>query len=284
MLKRLIAILAAGAALSTSAAAAPQTDCPGDDCVVVGKWNFSIAVGAGIRTNPVVGMQNLPIVLVPEFSYYGERFFIDNLDFGFTLVDAPANTLSLIASPDYDRAFFYKSDLQNIFVSLGSPDVTGRETSTLNSKTEVPGTVSSAFPSEPRHITYLAGPEWTFKYFGVTGQLDLLHEITAQDHGNEVRAALGVPLLPKPNALSLNLGVTWKSAAIVNYYYGAPGVYEGGSALDPFIKLSYVRPLSRKWRFNAMVQYERLGDAIGDSPIIAKECVITAFVGAIYTF
>jgi outer membrane protein len=282
MHKRLIAILAAGAALGVQArAAAPQTDCPGDDCVVVGKWNFSVALGAGIRTNPLVNTENLPIVLVPEFSYYGKRFFIDNLDFGFTLLDEQANTLSLIATPDYDRAFFYRSDLQNTFVSVGS----GGVFDSVVPPQHIANTLrSDQFPARPRRVTYLAGPEWTFKYLGITGQLDVLHEITDQDQGTEVRAALGIPLLRRPDSLALNLGVTWKSSAIVNYYYGAPGVYQGGAALDPFLKLSYLRPLSKKWRFNAMVQYERLGDAIADSPIVAKSYVVTAFVGAVYSF
>jgi hypothetical protein len=43
-------------------------------------------------------------------------FFIENLDFGLTLKEAERNTLSIVASPDYDRVFFYLSDLQNIFV------------------------------------------------------------------------------------------------------------------------------------------------------------------------
>ena len=50
-------------------------------------------------------------------AYYGKRFFIDNLDVGFTLAENAVNTLSLVASPGYDRVFFYRSDLQNIFVT-----------------------------------------------------------------------------------------------------------------------------------------------------------------------
>src|SRR5207237_6354188 len=89
---------------------------PSDECVAVGRWNLSVALGAGIRTNPVVHSQDIPLVVVPQFSYYGKRFFIDNLDPGVTLFEGEASTLSLIASPGYDRVFFYRSDLQNIFI------------------------------------------------------------------------------------------------------------------------------------------------------------------------
>jgi len=252
------------------------------DCVAVGKWNFSVGLGAGVRTNPLVGGKDIPLVVIPQFSYYGKRVFIDDFDLGVTLVDNAKNTLNLIASPGYDRVFFYRNDLQNVFVGgfPFGPDIS------VAADVRVPSNTPSAvqFPPRTRRITYLAGPEWTFKYYGVSGQLDVLHDITGQDDGTEVRAALGVPLLQAKGSLSANIGITWKSAAIVNYYYGAPNIYQAGPALDPFLKLGYTLPLAGKWHFNAFAEYERLGSAIADSPIVAEHYVVTAFVGAVYTF
>ncbi len=148
---------------------------------------------------------------------------------------------------------------------------------------------SGEFPSRSRKVTYLAGPEWTFKHAGISGQLDYLHEylheITGRNHGDEIRAALGIPLgSALGGAWSANAGVTWKSAAIVNYYYGYPGLYRAGWALDPFVKIGYSRPLSRKWTFAAFVHCERLGNAIAASPIVDRHYVTTAFLGATYVF
>ena len=272
------------------AQADPADDCtgksgesgPSDDCVAVGKWNFSVALGAGERTNPVVGHADIPLVVIPHVSYYGKRFFIDNLDVGFTLAENAVNTLSLVASPGYDRVFFYRSDLQNIFV-------TGLPTASADAPVfyaRVPKDTPNAMPipPSPRHVTYLAGPEYTFKLHGISGQLDVLHDITDQDNGTEVRAAVGVPLIRSHGSLSANAGVTWKSAGIVNYYYGVPTVYRAGAVLDPFVKLGYTVPLSGHWQFSAFAQYEHMGSAIADSPIVAEHYVATAFVGANYTF
>jgi outer membrane protein len=99
-----------------------------------------------------------------------------------------------------------------------------------------------------------------------------------------MRAALGIPLGRLAGTWTANVGVTWKSAGIVNYYYGSPGVYEAGWALNPFAKIGYSRPLSRKWNLDAFVHCERLGNAISDSPIIGRHYVTTAFVGATYVF
>jgi MipA family protein len=245
------------------------------DCVAVGHWNFNISLGGGVRTDPVVHESAIPLVVIPQFSYYGKRVFIEDLDLGFTLTESDASTLSLIATPGYDRVFFDRSDLQNIFVT-GIP---------YSTEAAVVGPLrGQSVPRRTPDWTYLAGPEWTFETHGVTGQLDLLHEITARNHGNEVRAALGIPLIESTGSLSANVGLTWKSSAIVRYYYGVPGVYKGGWALDPFVKFGYSRPLSSKWRLTAFAEYEHLGSAIGDSPVVNAHYVLTVFAGATYAF
>lgn len=272
----------AGATLAEEDCAASS-----DDCVPVGGWSLSVALGAGVRTNPLVHGQDIPLVVVPQFSYYGKRFFIDNLDPGVTVFEGDSNTLSLVASPGYDRVFFYRSDLQNLFIGATAL-AAGGSTAFRPPSPEVRGetpTPLRPLPERARKVTYLAGPEWTFKHAGISGQLDYLHEITGRNHGDEIRAALGIPLgTAAGGTWSANLGATWKSAAVVNYYYGYPGIYDAGWALDPFVKVGYSRPLSSKWTFGAFVHCERLGNAIAYSPIVDRRYVTTAFVGATYVF
>jgi MipA family protein len=272
--------------VTTATFAAAECTAPTNECVAVGSWSFSVALGAGVRTNPLIHGQDIPLVVVPQFSYYGKRFFIDNLDPGVTLFDGESNTLSLVASPGYDRVFFYRSDLQNFFVFsstsfAGSSGATGKPSPAVQ---DLPANAQQ-LPQPARKVTYLAGPEWTFKHGRLTGQVDFLHEITGHTHGDEMRAALGMPIgSALGGTLSTRVGVTWKSAATVNYYYGYPGLYQGGWALNPFVKLGYSRPLSRKWKLDAFVHVERLGNAISDSPIVDRHYVTTAFIGATYSF
>jgi outer membrane protein len=271
---------------TTATFAAGECTAPTNECVLVGSWNLSVSLGAGVRTNPLVNGRDIPLILVPQFSYYGKRFFIDNLDPGVTLFDGESNTLSLIASPGYDRVFFYRSDLQNFFV-FSSASFAGSGASAGKPSPAVQELPANAhlLPQPARKVTYLAGPEWTFKHGRVIGQLDFLHEITGHTHGDELRAALGIPIGPLlGGTVSTRFGVTWKSAATVNYYYGYPGVYQAGWALNPFAKLGYSRPLSRKWKLDAFVHVERLGNAISDSPLVDRHYVTTAFIGATYSF
>jgi MipA family protein len=277
-------------ALAPTASALAEEDCkgPAADCVAVGGWNFSVSLGAGVRTDPVVHEGTIPLVVIPRFSYYGKRFFIDDLDAGVTLLDTEQTTVSLIASPGYDRVFFYRSDPQNVFVTgvnAFNANV-GPITPLVRNNPDGTTTVVPAvkFPPRSRQWTYLAGPEWTFKYGTVTGQLDLLHEITGHHHGDEIRAALGIPLSHVGGSWTGNVGLTWKSSAVVNYYYGASGIYDPGPALNPFIKLAFARPLKGKWKLTAFVEYERLGKSIAESPIVNARGVTTTFVGATYSF
>jgi MipA family protein len=280
--RRISQIATALALLACAGVSRGADECadPSEDCVAVGRWNFSVALGAGVRTNPLHHGQDIPLLVIPQFSYYGKRFFLDNLDPGVSLYEDESNTLSLIASPGYDRVFFYRSDLQNFFVGgfqsqIGQiPDSQGNYVDGLG------------IEIRPRHpaITYLAGPEWTFTRAGMTGQLDVLHEITGRHHGNEIRAGLGIPLGYLAGTWKANVGFTWKSAALVNYYYGYPGIYDPGWALNPFAKIGYSRPLSRRWKLDAFVHCERLGNGIANSPIVGPRYVKTAFIGATYVF
>jgi outer membrane protein len=276
-----VAVLAIIVGPGQTRAAAGDDGCegPGDDCVAIGRWNFSVALGAGVRTNPLVNGKDIPLVVIPQVSYYGKRFFLDNLDVGFTVYERDGNTFNLIATPGYDRVYFYRTDLQNFFIGFPyalEPDKAGLVDASAPGATHVSR-------SAPR-VTYLAGPEWTFKYGLVTGQLDLLRDATGQNSGDEVRGALGMPLLKSKGTVSANIGFTWKSTATVNYYYAVPNFYSGSAAFDPIVKLGYTLPLSGKWSFNAFAEYERLGNSIADSPIVAEHSVATVFVGATYTF
>lgn len=255
------------ASCSGLAAAEDACEVASRDCVVVGKFGFTISLGAGGRTNPIDGNADIPLVAIPQISYYGKRFFLENLDVGFTLHENDANTFNLLATPGYDRVFFYRNDLQNIFVPFGEAAGPGAELR-----------VSVA----DKDTTYLVGPEWMFHYGQVTGQLDALYEVTGEHEGYEMRAALGMPLIESQGSLIASTGVTWKSAEIVRYYYGIADVYEPGSALSPFVKLSYTRPLTERWMFNAFAHYEHFGSAISDSPIVTDEGSLTAFLGFVF--
>jgi len=264
----LAAFLLATLPCYAAADSAASADCtaPSDQCAEVGALSVSLSVGVGGRTNPVQGNADIPLVALPQISYYGKRFFLENLEVGVTLHEDDHNTFNLVASPGYDRVFFVRNDLQNVIVSLtGGP---------IN-----PGDTNRRVPIPRRHTTYLAGPEWIFDYGKITGYVNALYEVTGEHDGVEVRTALSLPVIESKSSLTASAGVTWKSAELVHYYYGVEGLYQPGSAFNPFIKLSFHRPLSERVALRAFAHYERLGESIADSPIISDPGSLTAFIG-----
>jgi outer membrane protein len=265
------------AAAAGSLPAAAQSPCtaPSPDCAIVGDFDLSVSVGYGTRTNPVTGREDIPLYVIPQVSYYGKRFFLESLEPGVTLYESDANTFNLIATPGYDRVFFSRHDLQNVIISssLAGGDFQGRE------NPPTPSFGDQAFPVPRRHTTYLAGPEWLFRWRDFIGQVDALYEVTGRHKGYELRAGVSAPLIQTKQSLVVNAGWTWKSAEAVDYYYGVDTLYKPGGAFNPFIKLSYAVPLSERWTLTAFVHYEYLDDSIYDSPIVSDHEVITAFAG-----
>lgn len=269
----LLSILASGLPLPAGAQAKCTAVSP--DCVVVGEWDLSVGLGVGVRTNPIAGRSDILLYVVPQISYYGKRFFLDNLEPGFTLYEGDAHTVNLVAAPGYDRVFFSRGDPQNILVSApwAAPGLGG-----LNGRDEDEEAVQ-VLPNQRRRTTYLAGPEWLFSFGRFAGQLSALYEVTGRHQGYEVRGAVSAPLIQTESSLVANAGFTWKSAETVSYYYGVKGFYRPDAALNPFVKVAYSRPLSERWMINAFVHYEYLSHEIADSPIVSDPSVVTAFVG-----
>ena len=114
----LISALFAGSALACE----PETE----DCVEIGKWKLSLGIGAGVRTNPLEDGSNIPLVLIPEVSYNGERFFIQNLDFGFILWENETQQLNLLATPSHDQVYFHRWSPSNFFIDSNGFATTGK--------------------------------------------------------------------------------------------------------------------------------------------------------------
>ena len=269
ILRKTLPLLAIAAATGPQAAAA-QTPCkaPSADCVAVGDLDVVLSLGYGTRTNPVVGRSDIPLFVIPHVSYYGKRFFLESLEPGVTLFESDAHTFNLIATPGFDRVFFSRHDPQNVIVPFAAaPPSFGR------------AAAEQTFPVGSRHTTYLAGPEWMFRHRNFIGQVTALYEVTGRHQGYELRAAVSAPLVQTKQSLVINAGLTWKSAATVDYYYGVQDLYRPDGALNPFVKLTYALPLSARWTFTAFVHYEYLDGTIVDSPIVSDREVVTAFAG-----
>jgi outer membrane protein len=262
------------------------------ECVKQGEWNFALSTGLGVRTNPLYQSDNIPLLLLPEISYYGDIFFIQNLDFGLTLYESNNSTVNLLAAPSYDGVFFNQWDPGNLFfnISGASSNVSGAQGITLSSESSRDYRATVDLDDlNTRKFSYLAGLEFNHHFEEASLQLNLLSDISGIHNGNEIRLAFSQPVTSN---LTASIGFNWKSQKLTNYYYGVSdqevdssrASYNANASFNPYFRLGYKIPsqIAKNWRIS--LEYQRLGQTIVDSPIVAESNVVTFFIGKRFEF
>ncbi|HEY7772238.1 MAG TPA: MipA/OmpV family protein [Marinagarivorans sp.] len=262
-----IATIALCAARPTAAA---ETTCKGD-CVAVGEWDFSLSVGAGTRTNPVMQQDDISFLLVPKFSYYGKRFFIDTYDVGYTLFDRDYHQFNaILITPGFEQTFF--SDW-----ALTNQDI---------------GDTGEAHKLHNRRLAGLSGFEYSFIHPYFDWQTQVLQDVSGAHDGQKVRTALTVPWFKNNHAWQLSAGVTWQSDKLVDYYYGVRSnevnnqdlVYQAPAATSTYLKAEWETRFNKHWGLRAVTSYKKLGSGVIDSPIVVDDHVFTIYAAGVYHF
>ncbi|WP_062058022.1 MipA/OmpV family protein [Cellvibrio sp. OA-2007] len=272
-----------------------------DDCVEIGKWELSLGIGAGVRTNPLEATPDIPLVLIPQVNYNGERFFIQNLDFGFILWENDTQQFNLFATPSYDQVFFHRWNPSNFFIDSNGFATAGRggedeDLPLINTGGDkeliAPGFKDvQARKLRNRRMAGLAGFEYSLTTALADVQLQYVTDFTGIHDGDEVRLALAKHWASGRHNVSTSIGVIWQSSEVVNYYYGVTepeadlrGTYSADAALTPVARLDWNYQLTERWDLRFLANYRQLPDEISASPLINDNKVITVFIGGVYHF
>lgn len=273
-----------------------------EDCVEIRKWELSLGVGAGVRTNPLESTPDIPLFLIPEVNYYGERFFIQNLDFGFILWENEAHQLNLLATPSYDQVYFHRWSPSNFFLDSSGFATTGKSS---NEEENIPvidadGDKELIAPGfrdvqerqlRDRHMAGLGGFEYNFATTWVDLQFQYVADFTDIHDGDEVRVAVAKYWASGRHRISTSVGAIWQSSEVVNYYYGVTeseadlrGTYSTDAAVTPVARVEWNYQLTERWDLRFFANYRQLPDEISASPLINDNKVITVFIGGVYHF
>jgi outer membrane protein len=280
-------------------------------------WNLALALGHGERSNPLINGESIDINTVIDLSWYGERFFFDNGDFGFLLHEHRNYSFNLVATFNNERNFYNyltgsnfglrnlteishgfsgptisgepppgkdvadKAESERDFLaSIGAPQGSSTEFANLN--TELPH----------RDTAINSGIE--FLHIAPWGdiQAQLLSDVSGTHHGQEAWLSWSHPWYTRNNEFTLTLGAEWKSGNLISYYYGVRpeesflgrAAYEAGSGTNTFVRFAARHAFSPHWHVVAMVEREFLSSAIRRSPIVDDNAVDTFFAGLLYQF
>lgn len=215
----------------------------------------SIYAGEGTRVQPI-----------PLVTYQGDRFSFRGLTAAWKLTETPTFELSAIVKLRFDG---FKVD------DLGQAELArnGIDYRLLEDRKEA--------------LDIGVATKWV----GNFGELELeaLADVSDQSGGQEVALQYSYPVPFAGGMLMPNVGYTWQSKDMANYYYGtldeevARGVvdYKPGAVSIPHVGVSYFRPIGEKWSMMAMLMYSSLPDEIERSPLVEPDTDSTSslFIG-----
>lgn len=265
-------------------------------------WSFGLSFGHGRQYNPFVDSDDIDIHLVVDLAWYGERFFFDNGDFGYTLAQGPAFSLNALATFNNERNYF--SYLRNASSGLGTltahddgapgepmPAQDGdAEFNATGNRNLWVGRANSALPK--RRFALNAGLEWLYLSAWGDWQAQLLGDLSGVHDGYSAALSWTRPWYTERQEFALSLGMEWKSSHLVDYYYGVrpeealPGrpAWWGGAGTNTFARVSAGHRITDHWKLVSVLEREFLSSAIQRSPIVDRDSIDTFYLGLLYEF
>ncbi len=240
-------------------------------------WRLGVALGYGERSNPLILSDDIPIVVDLDIAWFGEHFYFDNGDIGWTFADTPAVTASVVGRFNSDRVFFGKTDTRfvNIGLATGEP---------LAVDVEV--TVPDRDYAIEAGFELLTDGRWGHLQFSAH------HDVSGTHEGYEVALDYGFGWRSRRWYFEPSIGFAWKSEALNDYYWGVrPGesnvalpAYQAEAGLNVRGRLAASYYMSQHWAFSFAGEYERINDEAAASPIVREADVWGFFAGVRYRF
>ena len=198
---------------------------------------------------------------IPLISYEGDHFFFRGITAGWQLVGNETFELAAIVQARFD----------------------GFEISELSrSKLAANGLDSRLLDDRDDSLDAGISAKWSSSAGEL--ELELLADVSGKSSGQEFSLQYGYPLDFGKTLITPNIGVTYLSKKMANYYYGtldsevARGVinYKPDAATVPQVGVDFMHFFSNNWTFLAFLKYSALPNKITDSPLLERNTNGTA--------
>ena len=264
-----------------------------ETCIEKSNWHIGIALGVGVRTNPLVDGDNIPLVVLPDIAWYAEKAYFDNGELGYQWINQSQFAFETFLQIDREMAFFSFVHPANILVP-----------------TESFAPASPVFPSSPTEdikysqpklsIDDIASRKWAINggirghYFFSNGewQLAIQQDLSNVHKGQQVLLEYSHKWLWHNFRLGIRIGTDWKSARLIDYYYGVsqreskfPEFYfRGKSGWQTYLSFNIQKPINDNWSWLANIGYRKLPSSLTNSPLVEQNYISNVFLGAAYRF
>ena len=291
MIQKLITIFLLGFSCCTTSMAEPPQAIDDEeiqqaiDAYEERPWELGLAAGYGVRTNPLINSDDIPMYVVLNIAWFGDYLFFDNGDVGLSIHETDKLSINFIAHINNEREIFEwlnNSQLGIQFNAAGSSFVPTDTNGMPTKPVEVPD----------RNLAVDGGLEMIYADDWGDIQLQVLGDLTNTHKGFEVWASYAFPWQSGDWNIVPSVGLNWKSSHLLDYYYGIRDsevevnrpAYKAQSGFNSFARLSIAYHINDNWGVTGIAEYETLSRSIRHSPIVDEDGIGTLFIGLMYNF
>ncbi len=249
------------------------------DQVAVSDWGIDIGLGYAAIENPLNKRDSFETPILPQWYYYGERFYMENLEVGYSLFENEKLFIDLVGYLNDDGVLFNSDDATLSFLDV----------SNIIPRKGIPIRGAPVELSDiERDFTYMGGAQlvWMTDYF----DLKIIHatDITAGHDGTETQLSLQKSYQLQDVKLYWDIGVNRKSDKLNNYYYGIRSKESGfpqditvtSEHLNSYhLKLAVSYRISPRLSGVISLNHTWLANDLLISPLLLKDTYLSGFVG-----
>ncbi|GAB3027609.1 MipA/OmpV family protein [Bowmanella dokdonensis] len=255
------------------------------DCIEKQSWQLGVALGAGLRSNPLVDGDNIPLFILPDIAWYGDKLYLDNDEFGYQWSQSKHLAVETFVSLNKEAANFTFWHPSNILT--GSSINTG-----LIGPSQVPERRVSKDEVASRKWALNAGVRMHIRGHNSDWQIALLTDASDVHRGQQFELGYHYRMDVASWSLSIAPALIWKSSDLVDYYYGLDGrdeverslYYQGKAGWQPSLSVLAIRPLTENWQLLIKASWTRLHKGMTDSPLVEENSIQGVFIGTAYRF
>lgn len=264
-------------------------DCNSAQCIETEKWRVGIALGAGAKTNPLVGGDAIPLVLIPDIAYYGDNVYLDNAEVGYQWIQTPTFALDTFFSVNTEKAFFTFWHPSNVLGASGHflSNAIGPSNASPFDDRQV-----SVDEVKSRKWAIDAGIRWHKRSADSQWRIAVKTDASNVHHGHQFEISYQHHWSLNEWQVSLAPTVIWKSSKLVDYYYGVDQqdnvlrdlYYDASAGWQPSLALSANKKINQQWQWLIRTSVTWLHSGMTNSPLVDKKYTSTVFIGLGYVF
>ncbi|TLU67369.1 MipA/OmpV family protein [Thalassotalea litorea] len=246
-----------------------------------GTFDFRLTAGIGGIENPLKQRDNISSPLLPEFSYYGDKFYVENLVLGYSLYESENWLIDAYGYFNNDGYFFADSTSEKLVSIAGITQNTWRASK-----------VAINFQEIERDLSYLGGVNISHIGPWLRTNFSMAKDVTSVHHGEEISLTFTKPLQWRSLTATIQTGATYKSSKINDYYYQLTDTENTillrqisvGDTISPWVNLNLRYHFNPNWSLGLSLKKTWLDSKMKSSVLLDKTRYHTGFVGVSYRY